>query len=311
MAKIGDKITFGKKDEIIFIDSKSRITQDSRLKFDGKTLTVDGTPIGNPSIENPADALYIKGDEFTDGSKRITIGDDNRIQMQARANGVWNLTDLELSSNTLELGHGLDLSALADSLVVESVELGQKFIVLSIPFDNSGSTEPRVPRILPLIERLIVQPDDSTDFPSTSHTVVTTGLPFNAYFLKGYLRIGSFPASSKVTITIETGLISEGGTLYFKRNYPISQFGPADTEIEIEFGAGLGVFVGQSFVTTFKSDVAFSLKGASSGALWFGADLQLFANEEIVSFGTGTDKIITDKGNAVADSGNLVYDGAL
>lgn len=60
--------------------------------------------------------LYVseKGDKFTDGSRRIIVPteDEDLVRFEQRTDGVWNLSEIEISSNTLNLGHGLDVSAL-------------------------------------------------------------------------------------------------------------------------------------------------------------------------------------------------------
>ena len=53
------------------------------------------------------DVLYIKGDEFTDGSKRIIfVADDDSPQFQERVSGVWVISPTTFSSRAFIIDGG-------------------------------------------------------------------------------------------------------------------------------------------------------------------------------------------------------------
>lgn len=57
--------------------------------------------------------IYILGDEFTDGSIRLIVGDNDQVQVEKRINGIWNLGEFEASGDILG-GDNLVLSREAD-----------------------------------------------------------------------------------------------------------------------------------------------------------------------------------------------------
>lgn len=54
----------------------------------------------NVGVLNPGTTVYIKGDDNTDGSFRITLDEnETSIRIEERVSGVWILTSLELTTS--------------------------------------------------------------------------------------------------------------------------------------------------------------------------------------------------------------------
>lgn len=63
------------------------------------------------NIVNPLNVLYIKGNESTDGSKRIIFtGGNPFIQLETRRSGVWQSIDLILDELIIKEDAGLILT---------------------------------------------------------------------------------------------------------------------------------------------------------------------------------------------------------
>ena len=53
----------------------------------------------NVGVFNPGNTVYIKGNENTDGSFRVTLDDDEElVRIEKRVAGVWVLASLELTT---------------------------------------------------------------------------------------------------------------------------------------------------------------------------------------------------------------------
>lgn len=54
----------------------------------------------NVGVFNPGTTVYIKGDDVTDGSFRVTLDvDEESIRIETRVSGVWILASLELTTS--------------------------------------------------------------------------------------------------------------------------------------------------------------------------------------------------------------------
>lgn len=255
----------------------------------------------NVTKQNLSDVIYIKGDEFTDGSIRLILGSDDETQIQKRVNGVWNLGEFELSSDTLLLGHNLSLSAIGTNLQINAIEGNKQFLALDVPFDDSGSSFPRSPVLGKRSNRLLLQSIFSNENVAQQIQISITITSLQGFNYILYLKTGSIAATAPIEITITEGLIP-GGFNFFDRLYGITDF-PANTEIQLNLGAGLGFFTGEEILLTLSSDENFSLLGNSSGDIFFGFDFQPCIQEhllmDIMTLSREADLTLDREGNFV------------
>lgn len=232
----------------------------------------------NPEVE-VLPAVYIVGDADTDGSIRMVFQTDNRTHLESRVTGVWNSTELELSDNSLLLGHNFAISAVGDSLQTKSVEGNKAFLGLDIPFADVGTEHPRTPIANSLITRFVIQPIFSTEVTAISHTRQIDVQTFAGFGFFVYLKVGATAATDDVKLVFTDGLIP-GGPLLFERNYPAADF-PANTEIKLSVGSGVGFAIGEEALMTVSSPAAFSLLGSVT-EMFFAMDFQTVTHEDLV-----------------------------
>ena len=284
----------------------------SLFAADGKSYDAHGRRLSHtPTSELGRGQLFIDGDEFDDGSFRIEgpTSDDPLIRFESRENGVWNLTEIEISGSTLHLGHGLDVSGIVDGLLIHSSEDGRDYLVPEIPFDKLLGTEPaRTHNAGATNIRDIIQPFDLVDIvQSVFSQIFQIGRTHQSYVYNLYVKVGSTPPVDPIVLTIETGKVAGEGTLFLKQTFPVNFF-PANTEVIIPFGQGIGFFPESNFILLLTSETAYSLRGHPAGFPWAAIDEQDFLYEDLLSFYTGTDKIITQDGAVVVQDGNIVAD---
>lgn len=68
------------------------------------------------SVRNPRDTVYIKGDEFTDGSFRFIIDlDQDEVHIEERISGVWVLTTMTQTASSWLVDDNLGEFVLEDA----------------------------------------------------------------------------------------------------------------------------------------------------------------------------------------------------
>ena len=267
---------------------------------------------GDVGISNPGGVIYITGSEFVDGSKRIIVKpdhvrEDEVAHVEKRTGGVWNPTTVLIAGETLLLGHNVAISAIGQSIKIESVTGAErKFLTLDVPFTDAGTGIPRATLTSALIPRIVLQPDFSVDTLAEVHPREITVTLDDGFVSRQYIQIGAVAPTADIRLTMTDGHVP-GGTLIYDHAYPASDF-PANTEASIPIVGGFGFFKGQEALITVSSSNAFSMLGTASGEPWFAADVQNHAPEDILTVPAGFDRLLTaNDGNAVSDlAGNLV-----
>lgn len=258
--------------------------------------------------DNPRDVVYIKGDNFTDGSIRVRFGPDDIAVIETRMDGVWNLGELELSRGSLHLGRGVRLSAVGHHLVVDSPVETQSHLITSASFDDSGSEQPHAVLLDPRVTRIVVQADNSREETLAIHTPLAF-VQIGSLIHQVYFQTGVTAASGPVLVEFSTG-VPPNDILFFRENFPASAF-PASTEIILDLFPGVIFFTGEQVNLRFESDNAFSLlyEALPGPNLWTALDLQVDREETLFSFPSGFDQLMVDRntGEVMVDrSGNVM-----
>ena len=268
-------------------------------------ITIQRGGGANVGVNNSSNVVYIKGSAQVDGSVRLILGNNNIPQVQSRTDGVWNLGELELSRGSLLLGREVSLSGVGHHLVVDSPVDDERHIVVSTGFNDAGSGLAHSTILGVRTNRLVVQPDDSLEQLLALHAASST-IPIKAFFHTIYFKIGATGATAPVNFEFTEG-IPPNDVLLFSENFPTSVF-PADTEISLDVSPGVIFPVGVQINFNVSSDNAFSmLHNAAATELWTAVDLQPITDEELVSLGVGTDRIVTIDGAVATINGDVTW----
>lgn len=123
---------------------------------------------GFVGISNPPslEVVYVKGDEFTDGSLRMipdTEHDGTGIQFELRADGVWNVTTIDLlGEDSVALGHSVELGLLGDHLRLLEADGDESVVPTRHYSAAAGSADADESVFLqPRQDKVTLQPDDS------------------------------------------------------------------------------------------------------------------------------------------------------
>lgn len=254
------------------------------------------------AAENPKDVLYVKGDNITDGSVRVLLGDDDQVpQIERRADGVWNLGELELSRGSLRLGREVALAAVGHHLLVEAPRENVRGLVASSHFNDAGSEAPHIPILFGRQNRVVFQPDFSNDLLTTAH-ITSFSVDTNAFRYTLYLKVGATAATTPVTFEFTEG-VPPNDEIFFRQNFPASKF-PANTEIMLDLLPGVTFDEGVQLNMRLFSENAFSLLHDAGGTqFWSAFDLQPENSEDLFSFPTGFNRLVTD-----CELGEMIFD---
>lgn len=245
-------------------------------------MSVRITPPPNVSIRNSRGVSYILGDERTDGSIRLILKENDKdITLEQRKSGVQNPTGIRIAAGTLFLDHEASISSVGTSIQVNTTESDTKSLVVDIEFDDSGTVLlPRSPIVDDLVDNLVIQPDFSEDIISTQ---VSGSLTFATSRLLHTLNLktGSVAATEDISFILSRG-ITPGGTVVFDLNIPASAF-PANSDISIDMGVGLGFNAGAEVFFSFTSISNISLLGDISDLPFITIDTQLSGFQSVLT----------------------------
>lgn len=264
----------------------------------------------NIGVNNPGNAVYVSGNEFTDGSVRFVLGDDltDITRVERRTNGVWNLTEFEISANTLLIGRELTLSAAGSLLQTTAVEFDEEFLMPAIAKSDAGTRQPFTPTLAPTVFDVPVQPDDSAELIQTVHEfeqfqgddqTLVYGLTF---------KTGSVGSTVPVVFEIiQPGL--SGDVVFFRKILP-ADFFVANTDAFIDLRPGVESKIDTIVGMRFTSDNAFALKyNAAQTVPASTADFQIVTN---VVMPTVSSPLFDNAGEMMIDNdGEIILDGAL
>ena len=237
----------------------------------------------NVSITNPVGTIYVKGSEFVDGSIRLVPDAAGvNVEMQQRADGVWNETGLQLNAETLHLGRELEISGSGGFLQTTNIDSGLSSLLPRIPFDNTGTEAPVSRSLSNKLIRVVVQPDESTEVIGKSIVSLVTP-QLNALATQVYLKTGSVGATAPVLHTLRKG--GPSGLIIWQRLHPTSVFGTPNVEIAIDFVGMIELVLSELIHASFTSDNDFSMKqNAAQTNSWTAIDF----------FRRGKDILLTD-----------------
>lgn len=202
-------------------------------------------------------------------------------EFQLRTSGVWNSTGVQIDIASLHLGRDFRIEAGGEWIRTFEVGRNQDALIPHVNFDETGSNSPHAPVLDEKVLRVILQPIDTFELIAKDHPqlFVTSTLGLRT---ANHLKIGSVAATAPVTVRGERG--GTGGTIFFEREYPASAFGPADTEVTIDFEGFVEVPTGILIDFSFHSSVAFALKtnGPPLDNAWVAVDLTLLDEQDFI-----------------------------
>jgi len=260
------------------------LATDASYDDHGRLLHHTHDNLANRDSEDPSDppTLYIIGDDDTDGSERIIINGINDVAtVQSRANGVWNIGELQLSQGSLMLGRDVHLSAAGHHLIVTTPDIVEQTLILSQEFDDTGAGPPQSTILGPLQSRVVRQPDNSVELTLTDHSSITSTVGLllsNAV----YVQTGATAASAQVDVIFSEG-IPPNDIMFFEQHFPASKF-PANSEVIIDMLPGVQFDPSVQINGCFTSDNAFTMRYDTTGTLlWFALDIQQQGHEDILT----------------------------
>lgn len=215
---------------------------------------------------NTRDILYIKGDEFTDGSIRIQFTTpDTNSHIERRASGVWNDTGLRLASSSLQLGLNTTLSAISG--FIETIDLSgvvghtQSFLPHTEFSDIDGTRFTHAARVKSIETFPVFSTAVSEIIGKTIG--INLGISPSRIIEQSIHEVGTVGASAEVIVKFFKGT-DNTGVLFDRKTLPVSDL-IANTTLNINYGQDLGFQEGQNIFQEFTSTANFSLKTDSGG----------------------------------------------
>ena len=254
---------------------------------------------------NTRDILYIKGDEFTNGSIRLVLTAGESIgHIEERANGVWNDTGFRFHGNSVELGRDLDIGA------------GCSFIKTFNPTVNDANQSGLVPAIAyktptgsisgnaPIVDALVT----TGIFTTAVSEIIATTIGF--IFISDYSRlidqifheVGSVGAVDECQYSVYVGT-DNTGPLMNRINIPAGEL-IANTTLTVDFGYVLALRNTITHFIEIDCKQPFSLKTDISGK-----PLTTFSEGRFGTVGMVLENMIFDNNNdhILDNSLNPVY----
>ncbi len=188
---------------------------------------IDRPPGINVGVYNPGDAVYIKGNETTDGSLRLIPDTEHAgtgVQFELRADGVWNVTTIDLiGEDAVALGHSLEFGAIGDHIRLFEADGDESVVPTRHYSDALGSSDAdESVKLGPIINESVLQPDDSgaltgVDTPISWAYQMGLEKMIRSVWIKPVI---DFDADTQITLRRDN---ASGGIIH-RRNYPASAF---------------------------------------------------------------------------------------
>lgn len=232
---------------------------------------------------NPNEFIYIKGNEFTNGSLRFTTGvvqGNIVIEVQERIDGVWQPGSLQTGANSIFVGALVRLSVIGTRLISTEDELLHTLSSARIE-DGISIANTTVLDATAFFERVIFQPDESGEFIGTS--IETVGVNTSTHIMFGafYVKTGSVAATAPIRIQQWRGS-DDTGLLLFDQTYPVSDF-PANIEIKLIVSGFLEFAFNEVGLTRISSDATFSLRANFAvDNWWFAVDFSTVKDDDLL-----------------------------
>lgn len=198
---------------------------------------------------NPRSVLYVTsdntvvpetGDSLPDGSIRFsfTPGDPNAA-VEVKQGGQWNITGLNISDGSLEIGRNMQLQATADFIKTgdpSGFDVHSNSLIPHIPLSDLGTGFVHTP-----VTNLVSFTDLFKDPVSeVAGTVLTQAYSITgAFILKAIiLQAGTLSATADLQLKIHKGTDNTGYLMY-RRNLSKDQF-IANNPVQFDFNLDLG-----------------------------------------------------------------------
>ncbi len=215
--------------------------------------------------------FYLKGNDTTDNSIRITIDKDSGFAIiERRLDGIWQSDSLKTSPTSVLVGSRVKITGLGCYLAVEDLD-GHIHFHAHSDFDGELSiTDTKMINAYNFAERRVLQPDNSGEYVGqnfeSNFYATSSVLTQNRYF-----QTGSIVPTTPVTIKIYESVDAEGFRI-FNQIYPASNF-PADSEIILSMDGFFETKATTTYFLSITSDTDFSIKTNEGGtAPWVAVD---------------------------------------
>ena len=231
--------------------------------------------------ENTECALYVDGDESTDGSKRFTINPETDItRIEERIEGIWQPASLETAVESLWIGQRLGVSTIGHHLLTADSNTLNHLYAHS-QFDGKLSiSDAKIINAVNYLERNIFQPDFSNTWIGTVYDFIILS-DEDFFVLKGYVKTYNIAASEPVRFEVWEGTDDTGWRI-FNQLYPPSFF-PANQETSAIFDGYVEFRKDHFYFIRFSSIATFSLRVNAAGNLpWLAIDNSEFREDDML-----------------------------
>lgn len=247
--------------------------------------------------------LYVRGDEDTDGSIRVTpdTGTDEQMEVQLRKNGLWNDTGLQIAASTIHMGRELLVSAAGEYLYTRDQSLSLQTLHPHREFANAAGTKDftHIPTLAAPVADFVLQGDDTGVITVTSASALQfSGISTARRLLTAFGFKSTQAATSAAKVTIRRD--SHTGSIFYQRSYPASIF-----------PLGLGKIVIDGLVELQAAEVIYITMEAltDGGELFFASNAALtipfltldffpMDQEHLMTIERGFEQIVFDCNNA-------------
>ena len=264
-------------------------------------MLIQRPPGVNVGVNNPGTIVYLSGNDTTDGSVRLSVDTDGIAELQERDQGIWAAGELRLAAGTLFLGQDVAISGVGSHIQINSIESGNKSLLLETRFDDAGTTLPHSHVLSPRQNRVVFSSNEVGEIVTSLFELEVASF-ITAFRYQYYFKTGSVAATQPVTMTLTKGH-APGGTLVFTKTMPSSQWS-ANTEVVVKLDGALSLSMGAPLLLTISSNSDFSLIGDfDNGGNFFAMDFQLFTLEDVIAIPTGTNRFMfNNAGRMIIDN---------
>ena len=222
----------------------------------------------NVGVNNPGIAVYIKGNETTDGSIRFLIdSSDGMAVVRERTNGVWNDTSLRVASASISLGRDLKVSAIGGFIETRNQSEMTGHLRAAIPhiqFAEQGTINSAHMPIFDKREDFVIFAGPNTgEKTGTTIGQVFSATPTRVLHSSTHI-VGSIAATAPIQVSYYKGADNTGDLLN-RFNIPASTMGTANTSFTITYEDDFGFENAQNIFFEYVSANSISMQTNASG----------------------------------------------
>jgi hypothetical protein len=281
-------------------------------KIQGNGVDVSG--------RNPRGIIYITGDAVTEDSIRLVQDDDDphTAELQARHDGVWNPTGIEIGSS-VAFGHDLLIKAWGQEIELRDEGGTVRALTVAHTLDAVTGTAqaPYTPIMGTFQDNVVIQADFDREFIGNSNAL-TQRIPATVIATSLHIKTGSVAATTAVVMKV----FREGSAEPFVHIiYPASFF-PADSDCEMIFDFPIEITNGEICTFSFECvdsvtsqpdlDGLFSLKTDVGGSSWYmGVSYHLHTHEAVMTYHEAQHLFILDPEDHslyITTDGDLIFE---